>query len=171
MDDREKIEERLRKKEQEILALEDRLRVARVYVQALHDVLKLLEGAVSSPPLSPIAPGNTEKVLRSGSAVAQARQVILKRGQPVHISALLEELGKDSSRESRASLASSLAAYVRRGEIFTRPAPNTFGLVELGHKPVREDEDDQPPPGFGSIRRDLESPPPPPPAPDEEMPF
>jgi hypothetical protein len=26
-----------------------------------------------------------------------------------------------------------LAAYVRRGEIFTRPSPNTFGLLELGH--------------------------------------
>lgn len=168
MDDRKKIMERLRKKEQEIQLLEDRLRAARVYVQALHDVLKLLEGDVPSSPPSPTAPGSTESVLRSGSAVAQARHAILRRGGPVHISALLEELGKDSSRESRASLASSLAAYVRRGEIFTRPAPNTFGLIELGHKTVVENEDDQPPPGFGSIRR---APPPPSPEPDEDIPF
>ena len=35
MDDRQKIQERLRKKEQEVQALEDRLRTARTYVQAL----------------------------------------------------------------------------------------------------------------------------------------
>lgn len=40
---------------------------------------------------------------------------------------------------------------MRRGEIFSRPAPNTFGLLELGHSGSAESDDVQPPPGFGKI--------------------
>jgi hypothetical protein len=62
----------------------------------------------------------------------------LRHGDPVHITTLLAEIGLEINRDTRASLAGSLAGYVRRGEIFTRPAPNTFGLIELGHTPNRE---------------------------------
>ncbi len=140
MEDRKRIEEKLRKKEQEVEALEERLKIARIYVQALQDVLKLLDKGSEA---------STASVLRPGSAVAQAREIILARGEPVHITSILEAMGKSANREARASLTSSLAAYVRRGEIFTRPAPNTFGLAELGH--VTESEQDQPPAGFGQI--------------------
>ena len=150
MDDRQKIVERLRKKELEVQALEERVRTARTYVQALQDILKLLDGDSSKASVPPAVPG--EAVLRSGSAVARARQAILDRARPVHISALLDALGREKSRESAASLASSLAAYVRRGEIFTRPAPNTFGLVELGHTSSAGTDDDNLPPGFGLMQ-------------------
>jgi hypothetical protein len=148
MDDREKIEERLRKKETEIQGLEERLRAARVYVQALQDVLKLLRASENQDETEVATPEKQSK-LRAGSAVDQARQIILKRREPVHITALLEAMGKDTGSDSRVSLASSLAAYVRRGEIFSRPAPNTFGLLELGHISSDEGEDMQPPAGFG----------------------
>jgi hypothetical protein len=145
MDDRQKILERLRKKEQEIEGLEERLRTARTYVQALNDILKLLTDEDLSDGTS------TQKTgLRAGSAVDQARQLILKNGSAVHISVLAAAIGQDT-KEGRISLASSLAAYVRKEEIFTRPAPNTFGLVELGHKTVAE-ETDGPPAGFGQTR-------------------
>jgi hypothetical protein len=150
MDERKRIEERLRKKEAEIQGLEDRLRSARVYVQALQDVLKLLGAAESLSEPDVIAPSRSS-TLRAGSAVDQARQIILSRGEPVHINALLEAMGKDTGSESRASLTGSLAAYVRRGEIFSRPAPNTFGLIELGHSGTDEGDDIQPPSGFGKI--------------------
>jgi hypothetical protein len=140
MEDRKRIEDRLRKKEHEVEVLEERLKTARVYVQALQDVLKLLDRDSETSAAS---------VLKAGSAVAQARDIILGKGEPVHITAILEAMGKDASRETRASLTSSLAAYVRRHEIFTRPAPNTFGLEELGH--VTEDEQDEPPAGFGQM--------------------
>ena len=138
MNERKKIEDRLRKKEQEIQELEEKIRAAKVYIGALQDVLKLL-------------PRETNVVaLRPGSAVAQAREIILQAGKPVHINAILEGLGKEGTREARASLTSSLASYVRRGEIFTRSAPNTYGLKELGHA-----QDDltsvEPPTGFGQI--------------------
>jgi hypothetical protein len=143
MDERRKIEDRLRKKEQEVQALEDRLKTARVYVQALQDVLKMLNTSGASP--------SAGAVLKNGSTVAQARDIILDRGEPVHITALLQAMGKEASRENRASLVSSLAAYVRRGDIFTRPAPNTFGLAELGHGQSEEEEEEEPPPSFGRV--------------------
>ena len=143
MNERRKIEERLRRKDEEIQELEEKIREARIYSQALQDVLKLFPRATSHQ--SPV--GGT---LRSGSAVAQARDLILARNQPVHISEILEALGKQATRNNRASLSGSLAAYVRRGEVFTRPAPNTFGLVELGHQPSPT-EADEPPEGFGQM--------------------
>ena len=149
MDDRQKIHDRLRKKEQEVQALEERVRTARTYIQALQDVLKLLDGDKSQE-VGVVA--SAESVLRPGSAVHKARVAILAASAPMHINALTEAIGGDSSREGRISLASSLAAYVRKGEIFTRPAPNTFGLVELGHKTI-PDEDDRPPAGFGQTVR------------------
>ena len=150
MSDRQKIQERLHKKETEIQALEEKLRGARTYAQALQDILKLIDDG--SPKTSARSSASAVAVLRSGSAVDQARQAILDRGEPVHLSALLGALGKEKSRESSASLASSLAAYVRRGEIFTRPAPNTFGLIELGHTTAPNSGEDGLPPGFGTIR-------------------
>jgi hypothetical protein len=142
MDERSVVADRLRKKMQEIQSLEERLRTAKIYVQALQDVMR----AIGAPLVG--TETKTERSLRSGSTVSQARDVILKAGRPVHLSELLAGVGKEDTRESRASLTSSLAAYVRRGEIFTRPAPNTFGLVELGHGSVAEPEP-EPPDDFG----------------------
>ncbi|UGY04761.1 hypothetical protein [Bradyrhizobium quebecense] len=160
MDERKAIHEKLKKKEQEIQLLEEKLRAARIYVQALQDVLKMLH------PDSP--PETGESVMKSGSAVAKAREIILQRGKPVHINDLIEAMGKEVTRESRASLTSSIAAYVRRGDVFTRPAPNTFGLAELGHSTPGEQPTHQPPQGFGKI-----SPVPPPPKSDmdDDIPF
>jgi hypothetical protein len=141
MSELEKIRDRLRKKEHEIQGLEEKIRTARVYVQALQDILKLLGSEKTEQA--------AESTLKAGSGVAQAREVILKKGVPVHITELLSALGKELTRESRASLTSSIAAYVRRGELFTRPAPNTFGLLELGHT---SDLEDEPPSGFGTIK-------------------
>ena len=146
MSERAAIKERLRKKELEIQSLEGKLQTAKIYVQALQDVLKMLEKVGDDIP--------PESVLRPGSTVSQARDVILKRGKPVHIAELLEALGKGATREGRASLTSSLAAYVRREEIFTRPAPNTFGLIELGHETVDEQPEPEPPTDFGAVTDD-----------------
>jgi hypothetical protein len=150
MSEHHKIEERLRRKEAEILAFEEKIKAARVYAQALRDVLRLLgEDSATVPPED-----GTDTVLRAGSAVAQAREAILEKGAPMHVNDILSALGKDMTREARASLIGSISAYVRRGEIFTRPAPNTFGLSELGHPGVVDDdatEEDEPPAGFGRM--------------------
>ena len=175
MEERRKIEERLHKKEQEIANLEERLRATRIYVTALQDILKMLD-----------VEGGAGTALKAGSTVAKAREAILKTGKPLHVTELLVALGRDASRESRASITSSLAAYVRRGELFTRPAPNTFGLSELGHTTINVGEDEGPPVGFGRVLpTDMEPPAPPrapstqpkpsvppkPPIEDDDIPF
>jgi hypothetical protein len=149
MNERRKIEDRIKKKEAEIADLEGKIRDARVYMQALGDVLKLL------PRESDSGAADSDTPLRAGSTVSQARVAILSDGSPMHINKLLEVLGKEQTRENVASLGSSLAAYVRRSEIFTRPAPNTFGLAELGHFPPTVAEPPpapEPPSGFGALK-------------------
>jgi hypothetical protein len=143
MNERRKIEERLRKKEDEIRSLEVQIRDARIYMQALQDVLKILPRASERDIAS--------SALRPGSGVAKVREFILSKGEPAHILELLRALGKEPTREARASLSGSLAAYVRKGEIFTRPGPNIFGLIEFGHENQEEDNSgsDEPPPEFG----------------------
>jgi hypothetical protein len=140
--EKKKIEDRLSKKLAEIGTLEEKLRAAKVYAAALRDVLKMLGGDDE-------ADESVETKLRPGSAVAQTREIILGRGEPVHLDDILEAMGKEANRDTKASLAGSLAAYVRRNDIFTRPAPNTFGLVELGHVTVDDDQHAEPPAGFG----------------------
>ncbi|MDK9721899.1 MAG: winged helix-turn-helix domain-containing protein [Rhodospirillales bacterium] len=145
MSERQIIKGRILKKEHEIQVLEEKLKAARIYVQALQDVLKVIGG-------EPDKASPSESGLRSGSSVDRARAAILSNLEPMHINDLLEVLGMDQSRESRASLTSSLSAYVRRNEIFTRPAPSTFGLVELGHHTIDEGPVD-PPQGFGEKQK------------------
>jgi len=158
--ERKAIEDKLRKKQAEIAGLEEKIKAAKVYSSALRDVLRMLENSDEAEV------GETK--LRAGSAVAQAREIILSRGEPVHIDDILEAMGKEVTRDSKASLGGSLAAYVRNRDIFVRTAPATFGLMELGHTEADDDED-EPPAGFG------EDPPAPPSAfvsdPDDEIPF
>lgn len=141
MSERIIIENRIRRKESEIQTLEKKLSAARVYVQALKDIRRAIdEGSDDS------SSGGTP--LRKGSAMSRARDVILELGTPVHIDTLLQHLGRERTRENKASLAGSLAAYVRRNEVFTRPAPNTYGLIELEHFEEKQ-LPEEPPHEFG----------------------
>jgi hypothetical protein len=149
------IRDRIRKKEVEIQTLEERLRAAKIYVQALQDVLSAIEREAEPP--------SADALLRSGSSVALARESILRAGKPLHVSDLLAALGKGVTKETRASLVSSLSAYVRKREVFTRPAPNTFGLLELGHPSEPEQTLPEPPPDFGRPKVKSDE--------DEEIPF
>lgn len=148
MNQHKRILDRIKRKEAEILDLENQVREAKAYVQALNDVLKML----------PRTAGGTANVeiLRPGSAAAQARDLILAAGAPVHVTELLKQMGKEVTRETRSSLSGTLAAYVRKGEIFTRPGPNLFGLVELSGQAteVSREPTDEPPGDFGSLDDD-----------------
>ena len=139
---RDDIQKRIDRKRAEMAELEAEIRDAKIYVQALEDTLKMLpreergEGVERSP-----APN-----IRTGSKVDKARQAILKAGQPLHVSQLLSAIGRPNNTGNRAALAGSLSAYARREEIFTRPAPNTFGLLELAESVSKNIA---PPPNFG----------------------
>ncbi len=124
MTPRAELEKRIQKRREEISALKVKVREAEVYISALEEALRVL-------PREGINNGNAGDVLRQGSNAALAREAILLAGRPMHLVELLKAMKKDSTRASRTGLSGSLAAYVRKGEIFTRPAPSTFGLVEL----------------------------------------
>lgn len=139
MDMRRKLEERIRKKEAEVEELRTKIHDAEVALETLHEVRRML----------PREPGViSDAVLRAGSMVADARIAILKAGKPLHIVALLTAMGREPTRENRTSLAGSMAAYVRDSKIFTRPAPNTFGLIELNQEDKAADGP-EPPSNFG----------------------
>jgi hypothetical protein len=128
MTKRNRIEERIAKKEMEIQELEMKLREAKAYIQALQDVMKMMPREESD---STHSRESTDSTMRDGSYVSDAREAIRKAGNPLHVVDILKASGRPTDRKSRLGMGGSLAAYVRRGEVFTRPKPNTFGLIEL----------------------------------------
>ena len=120
---REEFQKRIEKKQQEIRDLESKIKEANSYLQALLDSMKWL-------PREESAFGGTQ-MLRPGTTLAKAQEAIKKAGHPMHVADILKAIGKPSDKKSRVSLGGSLSGYVRRKEIFTRPAPNTFGLIEI----------------------------------------
>jgi septal ring factor EnvC (AmiA/AmiB activator) len=133
------VERRIKKKEQEIQELTDErarlsdrinaldveIKAANASIEAYRDTL-----AFAGPKSESTSSGESE--LRSGSLPALAFGALKAKGARMHITELLQAMGKPVDRQSRTTLAGSLSAYVRRGEIFARPAPNTFALVEWG---------------------------------------
>ncbi len=141
---RKEFEKRIERKLEEIAALEKQLAEARSYLLALEDSMKILSRAGDA--------AGGEAVLRPGTDLAKARDYLRKVGKAVHVTKIIEGIGKEVNKETRVSLSGSLSNYVRKGLIFTRPAPNTFGLVEFGESEGTADDDDPPlgpPDGFG----------------------
>jgi hypothetical protein len=137
---RQDFERRIAKKQQEITELELQLRDAKSYLQALQDSLKFIPRDASSND------SFTGAGLRPGSALSKARDAIKKAGKPLHINDLLTATGKTLDKKSKVSLAGSLSNYARKQEIFTKTAPNTFGLREFDF-PAEE----QLPESFGDV--------------------
>lgn len=125
---REQLQKLLDRKQQEIKELELQIEKAKAYVQALQDSMRFL----------PKDNGQEGTSLRPGTALAQAREVLRKAGKPMHITEILKALNKPVDKGNRLSLSGSLSTYVRNGQIFTRPAPNTFGLIETNNATSNE---------------------------------
>ena len=148
---REELQRRIDRKRQEIQELELKLKESNSYLQALLDTFKILPKDVNV-----IGIGESQ-TLRPGTALAKARDAITKAGHPLHVSEILKAIGKPADKKYRISLGGSLSGYVRRGEIFTRPAPNTFGLIEFvgkddGLTQLKElDNEEELPPSFGQM--------------------
>ena len=138
---REDLTKRIEKKKQEIAELQANLREATSYLQALEDTIRMLPRDERSDAV----PTTRPDFLRPNSAVARARDLIRAAGQPLHVDEMLKRLGKPLNKGNKAALSGSIAAYVRRGEIFVKTAPNTFGLKDGREKSgsvggFREDE-------------------------------
>jgi hypothetical protein len=134
MEIREEFQKRIEKKQQEIKELESQIKEANSYLQALLDSMKWLprdEGDLAGT-----------QTLRAGTTLAKAQEAIRKAGRPMHVADILKAIGKPTDKKNRVSLGGSLSGYVRRREIFTRPAPNTFGLIERKKSPNGSEEID-----------------------------
>ena len=119
---RKELDRKIEKKKEEIASLERSVGEARAYLQALEDTRKMLPKEAES---------QDEVVLRAGTDLAKVRDVLQQEGKPLHVEELLKRIGKPVEKKQKISLSGSLASYVRDHKIFTRPAPNTFGLVEF----------------------------------------
>lgn len=128
MNTRDQFQKLLDRKQQEINDLHFNIEKAKAYMQAIQDSMKLL----------PKESGQEQVVLRPGSALARVEEILRKAGKPLHITELLKALNEKPDKG--VSLSGSLSAYVRNGQIFTRPAPNTFGLRETGKPATLADE-------------------------------
>ena len=125
---RESLQRLADRKSQEIKDLERQIDMAKAYLQAIQDSIKALPRESSLPQKGEDIPLD----LRPGTLLARAREAIQKNGNPMHIIAILSAIGIENTKKARVSLVGSLGAYVRKGSVFTRPAPNTFGLIEFG---------------------------------------
>ncbi len=126
---RENLQRLADKKAQEISELERQIDMAKVYLQAIQDSMKALPRETLLA-----ASGEESADLRAGTLLARTRDAIKSHGCPMHISSILNAIGVENTKSARVSLVGSLGGYVRKGIVFTRPRPNTFGLV--GMKPA-----------------------------------
>ena len=90
------LEDKIQKKMQEIQSIEEKLKSARIYLQALHDIRKELirVEAGASPP---------DVTVRKGSMIDVARECILTAGRPQTLDEIISALGREATRENRAS--------------------------------------------------------------------
>ena len=144
---RDEIQKRADRKRSEISDLQAKIRDAETYIQALEDTIRLL-------PRDTVGQ-ETATDLRVGSRVAKARDFLRRAGVPQQVMAILQGVCEEASTANRAALSGSLSAYVRKGEIFTRPSPNVFGLVEFSATATQKSG---PPPEFGQDERDENAP-------------
>jgi hypothetical protein len=127
---REQYQKLLERKQQEIQDLQIQIEKAKAYMQALQDTMRFLPKEESQEDAS----------LRPGTALAQARDVLRRTARPMHVNEILKALNRPADKKHRVSLSGSLSNYVRNGQIFTRPAPNTFGLFETARTSSNEPE-------------------------------
>ena len=121
---RQELEKRIEKKKAEISELESKLREERAFLSGLQESLRFF-------PKDDSGDTKTEVVLRPGTDLYKTQEFLQKQGRPTYIADILRGIGKEVTKENRVSLSGNLSWYVRKGLIFTRPAPNTFGLIGM----------------------------------------
>src|SRR5580704_11330148 len=101
---RDELVRRIDKKRKEINDLDNRLKAATSYIQALEDTLKLIPtGEEEVSQVVAKSHAKADEVLREGSKPARVREILLKSAQPMHIIKLLEAMGEKTDLEERAA--------------------------------------------------------------------
>ena len=133
----------------------DELRKARQRVERLEDALRHYEevyNVMNGVPSSGSSGVSGDGTVKSGSQAEKVIRVLSDAGEPVHINEIMARMGIECTMSAKNSLAGSLSRYVRQGQIFTRPAPGTFGLIEWEEPESQKPSvDDTPEPPAGSV--------------------
>jgi hypothetical protein len=136
---RKDFEKLIERKKIEIEVAQKAIASAEAYIQAMTDAIKKLPKDDIAPPVRP------------GSDVEKVRDAILSAGKPLHISEIIAALGRNDDADSKAKVAGLLGWYTSKGKVFTKTAPNTYGLVETAPPDL--------PPDFGSSEEPEPTPP------------
>lgn len=120
------LENRIARERRKLADLRNEIVRREAFIQGLSEALKMLPADISSIQQSVAEP------LRAGSDIRRAQQLLSVATGPLHVSGILKGIGKEDTKQNRASLTSSLARYARKGEIFQREGPNMFSLIAIG---------------------------------------
>lgn len=129
------IEKRIKQKEEEALRLREELVKAEAYIEAMQESLRLIKKTSNA---------DDGIGIRPGSMIHKAQMVLRQEGKPLHVGDLLNRMGREVTKKNRMSLSGSLGTYVRNKQVFSRPAPNTFGLIEFDDSKLVPDQDELP---------------------------
>src|SRR5438270_5903768 len=134
------LEKRLKKKRAEVTSLkeeienfEDKIADRKYRIEVLEDAIREHLSLYNLLPSDAIP----QITFRQNSDGALVHKILRAAGKPLYVDEILKQLDREIDVDSRASLAGQLGGYFRKGQVFTRPAPNTFGLREWdvnGHK-------------------------------------
>lgn len=105
-------------KQSELVRLEAELTAGRAYLRFLEDRIEAAEERSGDEP-------------ECNDPVIVIRRLIREAGQPLYIDDILRGLDRPLNRDGREEIRQLLLSWVRRQEIFTRPRPGVFGLLEL----------------------------------------
>lgn len=123
---RTELARRIEQERQKVADLRSQVERAEAFIAGLEEAMKLV------PTDGGEKKRQVEHTPRSKSDVQKAKFQLSATGHSMHVSDILKAIGKEDTKQNRASLSSSLARYARKGEIFRRVGPNEFSLVQLG---------------------------------------
>lgn len=129
MSTRTDLEKRIERERQRLVELKSQAEKVESFMLGLQEALKMIpkDGEKET---RRVGRAKTTATFRSGSDVEKAYNLLSEKDIAMHISQILIGIGKQDTKANRMSLSSSLSRYVRNGEIFKRPAPNSFALKE-----------------------------------------
>ena len=122
---RAELEKRITHERERVAALRNEIERKEAFILGLQEALKIFPRDTLTAPYGGRRP-------RSRSDVQKARQLLSTMNGAHHVSDILKGIGKEDTKQNRASLSSSLARYARKGEIFQREGPNEFSLINGG---------------------------------------
>jgi hypothetical protein len=148
MSARTDIEKRIEKEKAKINDLKSQIEKNESFILGLQEALKMLpKEKEAQNGQAKTNKDNTTTSFRVGSDVEKAYNLLRGTGKSMHISEILIGIGKEDTKINRLSLSSSLSRHVRKNDLFKRPLPNSFALIET---PDIENPSLDLPPNFGA---------------------